>query len=146
VSFPTAAVMDRLAAVTALKLIGDAADLSTAIAQKPRAAPAAFVVHQRHGEPPIGASNGVLLQNIRVSVQVVLFVSHAGTADTGSAARKAMDALQSAVDARLLGWSPDGFERYQGLHFDTARDEFYLASWLCSQVIYQTRYRAEVRQ
>jgi len=106
VSFPTASAIERLQGVSALKLIGDAADLATAIAQKPRAAPAAYVVHQRQGEPPIGVSNGVLLQNIRVSVQVVLFVSHAGTAESGSSARRVMDALQADVDARLMVGAP----------------------------------------
>ncbi len=145
-SFPTASAIERLQGVSALKLIGDAADLATAIAQKPRAAPAAYVVHQRQGEPPIGVSNGVLLQNIRVSLQVVLFVSHAGTAESGSSARRVMDALQADVDARLMGWSPDGFTRFGALHFVGARDEFYATGWLCSQVIYETKYRAEVRQ
>jgi hypothetical protein len=146
VSFPTAAAIERLSGLSQLKQLGDAADLATAIEQKPRGVPAAFVVHQRQGDKPIGVSNKVLLQNIRVSVQVVLFVRNAGRADSGAMARREMDALQEAVDGRLMGWSPDGFGKFGPLHFVAARDEFYATGWLCSQVIYETQYRAEVRQ
>lgn len=142
-SFPVASVVSRLELVPALRLVGTVADLTTAMAQMPPNAPAAYVVSSRRGEAPIGASGGIQIQHIDVSVAVVLFVKHAGSAETGKAARAVMDELQQAVDEALIGYSPDAHVKFQGLHFVAAKDEFYASPWLCSQVVYRSRYRQD---
>jgi len=143
VSFPVAAVIQRLQSLRDLRLVGTAADLATAMAQMPGNAPAAYVVGSRRGEKPVGASSGVQIQHIDCAIAVVLFVKHSGTAETGAAARTAMDALQAQVDALLVGWSPDAYVRFLGLHFVASKDEFYASPWLCSQVVYRSRYRQD---
>lgn len=61
--FPLAATVARLKdQVSALRLIGTAADLRSAIEDKPRAVPAAFVLKEERSSPPSGSSNGVLVQ------------------------------------------------------------------------------------
>ncbi|MCX7563777.1 hypothetical protein OS176_09570 [Xanthomonadaceae bacterium XH05] len=131
--------------VPALKLVGSAADLRTALEDKPRAVPAAFVLKEERSASAAGGSNGVLVQMCSVTVQVVLFVRNASGEARGVGAREAMDALIASVRAALLKWSPDNSRFFHGLSHLASRDESYSGGWLVAQEIFQTRYPIEVR-
>ena len=144
--FPLAATVARLKdQVSALRLIGTAADLRSAIEDKPRAVPAAFVLKEERSGPPSGSSNGVLVQMCQATVQVVLFVRNASGERRGEGAREEMDALIASVRAALLKWSPDNSRFFHGLSHLASRDESYSGGWLVAQEIFQTRYPIEVR-
>lgn len=144
--FPLAATVARLKdQVSALRLIGTAADLRSAIEDKPRAVPAAFVLKEERSGPPSGSSNGVLVQMCQATVQVVLFVRNASGERRGEGAREEMDALIASVRAALLKWSPDSTRFFHGLSHLASRDESYSGGWLVAQEIFQTRYPIEVR-
>lgn len=141
--FPVADAMARLVLLPELRLVGSAADLDTARQQEPAAVPAAFVVTSERGDKPKGASGGVLIQNINVAVSIVLFVRNFRTSATGAETRKEMDALQKKVRGQVLNWAPA--IEFEPLSFQASRDEFYKAGLLCTQEIYRTSYRIEVR-
>ena len=144
--FPLADTVTRLESqVPALRLVGTAADLRTALDSKPRAAPAAFVLKEERSAAPVGASNGALVQMCSVTVQVVLMLQNVRQSATGEAARTQMDALIASVRAALLKWSPDNSRFFHGLSHLASRDESYGGGWLVAQEIFQTRYPIEVR-
>lgn len=141
--FPVASVIARLGTVSTLRLVGASADLDTATQQEPAAVPAAFVLATERGDKPVGASSGVLVQNVQVAISVVLMIRNFRNTNTGSDARAEMDQLQAAVRAALLNWTPG--IAYRPLSFQANRDEFYKAGLLVTQEIYRTDYRIEVR-
>lgn len=144
--FPLADAIARLESqVPALRLVGTAADLRTALDAKPGATPAAFVLKEERSAPAAGASNGVLVQMCSVTVQVVLMLQNVRQSATGDAAREQMDALIASVRGALLKWSPDNTRFFHGLSHLASRDESYSGGWLVAQEIFQTRYSIEVR-
>lgn len=144
--FPLADAVARLKdQVPALRLIGTAADLRSALEDKPRAVPAAFVLKEERSQPVSGSSNGVLLQMCQATVQVVLFVRNVSGERRGEGAREQMDTLIAEVRAALLKWSPDDTRFFHGLSHLASRDESYSGGWLVAQEIFQTRYPIEVR-
>lgn len=141
--YPTDPVVTRLAALSALRHVGNVADLQTALAQKPRAMPAAYVCRQERALPSRGASGGVLVQQMQVDVIVVLYVqNHAGAA-TGAAALAQMTALIADVRSQLLNWRAAA--DVEPLTMNASRDESYDAGLLVSQELYRSGYRIEVR-
>lgn len=138
--FPVADVLDRLRLkCPALKLVGDAADLATALAQAPRVVPAAFVTSAELGRP-VKYTGPSPQQNCDVTLRVVLFVKHYGAQDTGSGARREMDSeVIPQIRAALFGWTPD--DAFNSLHFSAGRDENYHAGCLVSQQVFGTDYR-----
>jgi len=144
--FSIAAAVARLEpTVPALRLVGTAADLRTALDSKPAAAPAAFVLKEERSAAPAGGSTGVLVQMCSVTVQVVLMLQNVRQTATGEAACKQMAALIADVRGALLKWSPDESRFFHGLSHLASRDESYSGGWLVAQEIFQTRYPIEVR-
>lgn len=141
--FPLAPILNRLRTVAALRFVGNAADLRTALDQQPAAVPAAFVVRQERARPAAGASGGVLVQQMDVDVIVVLYVRNSAGAASGEGAAGEMDATATAVRTALLNWRPsDGVEP---LTMNASRDEGYRGNTLIAQELYRSRYRIEVR-
>lgn len=138
--FPVVDVIDRLIQRAPVLLqVGDAADLTTALAQQPRVAVAAFVTAAELGRG-IKYSGPLALQNCDVTIRVVLFVRHYGSEATGSGARQQMDReVIPAVRGALFGWTPD--DAFNALNFQAGRDESYAAGWLVSQQVFATDYR-----
>lgn len=144
--FPVADAITRLQTqVGKLRHVGSAADLATALSEKPRTAPVAYVVKEERSDPATGASNGVLVQMCTATVQVVLFVRNYAQAGPGAGARAEMDTLIASVRAALLKWSPDNTRFFHGLTHVASRDEQYDGGWLVVQEVFQTRYPIEVR-
>jgi hypothetical protein len=140
--FPAAAAEQRLRdQVPALRAVGNAADLQTALKAQPAAVPAAFVLREERGDEPAGYSGGSLVQRIRVALIVVLWVRNYAAAGTGSGARCEMDALQTAVRTALVGWSPD--EAFDVLNMQAERDEGYDGGNLVAQSIFRSFYRLQ---
>lgn len=141
--FPVSDVMDRLKATVAdLRQVGNAADLRTALDQKPRAVPAAFVVVQEQGRPSAGASGGVLVQQVDVSINVVLYLRNYAEAEAGAAVSRDAQALTASVRAALLNWSPSA--EFHPLTLQAGRPESYRGGNLVVQEIYRSQYRIEV--
>jgi hypothetical protein len=142
--YPLAPVVERLkAGGSPLKIVGNAADLSTAVQQQPRATPAAYVVRQERAQPSRGASGGVLVQQMGVDVIVVLYVRNQAAADTGAAALAEMTALAGFVRERLLNWR--AHDDTEPLTANASRDEGFNAGLLVSQELFRSAYRIEVR-
>lgn len=138
--YPSAAVEARLRdKVGTLRLVGNAADLQEALKAAPSAVPAAFVLRTERGDQPQGYSSS-FTQTIRVALQVVLWVRNfAGSA--GSGARDDMDALQNAVRAALINWTPS--TEFDALNLEAERDESFRAGDLVTQSIFRSSYRLQ---
>lgn len=140
--FPLDPVEQRLRSqVSTLRLVGNAADLHTAINAQPNAVPAAFVLRQERGDEPHGYSGGDLVQRVRVSIQVVLWVRNYAASSTGSGARKEMDALQQSVRKALVNWAPSN--AFEDLSFEADRDESASGGSLIAQTIFRSTYRLQ---
>lgn len=140
--FPSADVEARLTnQVKQLRLVGNAADLSTALKQAPNAVPAAFVLRSERGDRPKGFTSGTLVQNINVSLQVVLWVRNYAKARTGSGARADMDRLQTGVRKALIGWQPS--PEFDTLSLDAERDENFTGGALVTQSVFRSQYRLQ---
>lgn len=137
----TASAIALLQELSELKLVGTASDLQTALAQKPRAAPAAYVLVQEKGRPPIGLS-GCMCQDIDVALQVVLFVRNAAKAESGSGAREVLDQVIAAVREALVGWQP--LAKADPLWLQASRDEMLAGDWLVGQQVFASRYQIRV--
>lgn len=138
--FPVSEVITRLQeqAGQSLHQVGGAADLVTALAQEPRVDCAAFVTIAERGRE-IQTSGNAARANVDVTIRVVLFVRHAGSAADGFGARAEMDnSVLPAVRGALFGWSPS--DAFDSLQFQASRDESYKAGWLVTQEIYTTNY------
>lgn len=138
--FPVSKVIERLRErAPVLFEVGDAADLTTALAQQPRVAVAAYVTTAELGKP-IKYSGEVAIQNCDVTIRVVLFVRNLAGEATGSGARQQMDTeVIPAVRKALFGWTPE--EAFDALSFQAGRDEKFTAGWLVSQQVFATDYR-----
>lgn len=140
---PLAPILQRVQDGTRARLVSHAADLATALRQKPRALPAAYVVRQERARPSAGASGGVLVQEMAVDVIVVLYVQHHAEGASGAKAAAEMDAFAGEVRGQLLNWAPD--PGADPLSMNASRDEYFVGGALCSQELFRSRYRIEVR-
>lgn len=143
--YPTDPVVTRLAEIPSaqLRYVGNVADLQTALTQKPRALPAAYVCRQERAQPSKGASGGVLVQQMQVDLIVVLYVQNHASAATGAAALAQMTQLVNAVRGKLLNWR--AVAGVEPLRMNASRDESFNAGLLISQELYRSDYRIEVR-
>lgn len=94
----------RLLGISALKLVGGAADFATAAASRPAALPACYVMPLDE-DPRPSEVDGFVLQEVRASVGVALAVANVSDAK-GRAAAVGLESLRQAVMAGLLGWVP----------------------------------------
>lgn len=138
--YPIEAVIEQLRTASALRIVGGAADLETAKTQPPRNAPAAYALRHEAGER-LGDYTGQLRQRLRVTVIVVLWVRHAGTADTGAKAEAEMTAVENAVRTALLGFKPAS-EPYSPLWLRVSGNDQYAGNHLVRQVLFECDYLA----
>lgn len=144
--FPLAETLLRLKQhAPRLKLVGNAADLRTAVDQKLSMAsmPAAYVVRQERAIKTDGASGGVLIQHVHVDLVVVLYVRNHGNELSGARAASDMDQVIAQVRGALLNWTPT--PGAIPITHNASRDQAYQAGTLIAQELFQTRYRIEVR-
>lgn len=123
--------------------VGSAADLSTALEQQPKTAVAAFVTSAELGKPSKYSTNALHIQNVDVTIRVVLFVRNYAGEATGTGARDQMDKeVIPAVRQALVGWTP--VDAFDALSFQAGRDEAFKAGWLVNQQVLTTNYRMQV--
>lgn len=139
--YPLAPVITQLEGIPALKLVGVAADLQAALAAKPLAHPAAYVVLRENADKPHGYT-GTHVQAAHASVIVVLWVLNYRTVATGESSADDMDTLDAAVRNALISFTPDD-SGYEPLWFQGNQDDF-KAGWLVRQVAFQSDYRIQV--
>lgn len=99
---PLAAIINRIDAITGVRLVGGATDLDAALSTPPRAVPAVHVLCDESGAAPLG-STGRALQPITATVKLVMWVRNAGGAEAVAAD---MAALETSVRNSLFGWVP----------------------------------------
>lgn len=140
--FPVKLAMDRLSShVPALRRsVGSSADLRTALDAKPNTSPAAYLHAEERGGP-VKYAGPVLVQDVSVTLQLILFFRNAGGEAIGSGARAGMDELIATSRAALLGWAPG--DAFHELSFQAGRDEYFHGGWLVSQQIYRSGYRIQ---
>lgn len=133
--FPASAVIERLRALPALRLVDGAAGLKSALEQPPRAQPAAYVLVEETGKPT-GDYADTYAQPIDVMVKVVLWLQHASG---GPQAVAEMERIERDVRSSLRTWSvPTPFEPLWVSH--SGADQI-IGSQLTRQVIFRTAYR-----
>lgn len=137
--FPVEDAIARLAAqATKLKIVSGAAGLEAALRAQPRNTPAAYVLTEERGAL-VKYMGPMALQNVTVSVQVVVFVRSAESEGAGVGAETQMTQVGAQVKEALFGWSPsDAFDQ---LAFQAERTESFQAGWLVRQLIFTTGYR-----
>ncbi|HGM5448555.1 TPA: hypothetical protein ACKPYZ_000918 [Stenotrophomonas maltophilia] len=142
--FPVGAIVARLQEQAEVLLeVGSAADLSTALEQQPKTAVAAFVTSAEVGKPSKYSTNALHIQNVDVTIRVVLFVRNYAGEATGVGARDQMDKeVIPAVRQALVGWTP--VDAFDALSFQAGRDEAFKAGWLVNQQVLTTNYRMQV--
>jgi hypothetical protein len=142
--FPVGAIIARLQEQAKVLLeVGSAADLSTALEQQPKTTVAAFVTAAELGQRSKYSTNGLHIQNVDVTIRVVLFVRNYAGEAAGTGARLQMDAeVIPAVRQALVGWTP--VDAFDALSFQAGRDEAFKAGWLVSQQVLTTNYRMQV--
>lgn len=140
--FPVIAVIERLRAQAPVLLdVGSAADLETALEQKPTLDAVAFVTAAELGRKP-KYTGPLYIQDCDVTVRVVLMVRNYAGQAAGTGAREQMDLeVIPAVRAALLGWTPS--DVYDGLNFQAGRDERFASGFLTTQQVFGTSYRMQ---
>lgn len=140
--FPVTPVLERLREhVQALLLVGDAADLDTALDQQPAKDCAAYVTSAEIGGRP-RYTGDQHIQNVDVTLRVVLMVRNFSGQGSGSGARRQMDEqVIPGVRKALIGWTP--VDAFDALSFQAGRDEKYRAGWLVNQQVFVTNYRTQ---
>jgi hypothetical protein len=136
--FPTASVIDRLKQIATLRHVDGAAGLSAAEKQQPPAYPAAYVFADERADAPKGYSGGILHQEVHVTLVVVLYVAHAGSAASGAKAQAALDSLRGEVRAALVNWKAPGQQTV--LHLIASDGTSYQAGSQQGQEAFGTRY------
>lgn len=135
--FPAELVIERLEALSVLKLVDGAAGLDTAMNVQPKRLPAAYVLVEERGER--GDYSGFYAQPITVTVRVVLWISHAGAASSGAKAVAEMTQLERAVRSQLSDWSPG--RPFEEMWLSSSGGDLYFGGRLIRQVIFSTTYR-----
>lgn len=123
----------------AFGLVGTAADLRAALAQKPNKTPAVYLVSQERGGPVKYSGPTLVQQDVNVAIQAVLFVRNVGGERAGTGAAAEMSACVTQLRQALIGWSPD--DATEAVSFQAGRDESYDAGHLVTQQIFATAYR-----
>lgn len=142
--FPVAEVIERLRAkVPELRVVDGAAGLLAAEKQLPARMPAAFVIANEKGHPPKGFSGAGMVQEVDVTCVVVLYVSNAARANTGSAAQSDLDALTGKVRAALVNWRAMPHSGCTALHFLATDGEAFQAGAVQGQTAFGCNYRIQ---
>ena len=82
------------------------------------------------------------IQNVDVTLRVVLMVRNYSGQASGSGARRQMDEqVIPGVREALVGWTP--VDAVDALSFQAGRDEKFRAGWLVSQQVFVTNYRMQ---
>lgn len=139
--YPTEQVIAALDALPALRIVGGVADFETAKSQPPRSAPAAFVLREESAPLNSGDFTEHGRQRVSVTIKVILWVRHAGSADTGAKAEAEMTTLEAAVREALFGFKPAA-TRYEPLTLRASGNDTYFGNHLIRQVLLQTAYIA----
>lgn len=139
--YPTEAVIQALQTLPALLIVGGVADLETARQQPPRNAPAAYVLREEKGQG-FGDYAEHHRQRILVTVKVILWVRHAGTADSGAKAEAEMTTVENAVRSQLFGFSPTGTAPYEPLVLAYSGNDTYFGNHLLREVHFAGAYTA----
>lgn len=141
---PIAPVIDRIKTqVPELRLVAGTAELVTALeGGQGVQSPSAYVALAREdAASPVGASGGVLIQQVNVSLGVVLCVRNYKRADLGGAAGADLESIRDKVRAALLNWLHPAADLATSLQTGSVRH--YDKGTLWWQDIYRTRYRIE---
>lgn len=140
--YPVINVIERLRARAPVLLdVGSAADLQTALEQKPTLDCVAFVTSAELGRKP-KYTGPLYVQDVDVTLRVVLMVRNYSGQAAGTGARDQMDqTVVPAVRAALLGWTP--VDEFEGLTFQAGRDERFDAGFLTTQQVFGTSYRMQ---
>ena len=136
--YPTAAVIEQLALREELKIVGGAADLDVATKQPPRAEPAVYVLAEESSTNG-GDYTEYGRQRVRVVVKTILWVRHAGAADTGARAVARMADAERIVREQLLGFVPDD-AHLEALTFRASGADQYYGTHLVRQVLWDAAY------
>lgn len=133
--FPLATVIERARQASALRTIGNAADFDAAQSNPPTAMPALYVLSEEQGDSAIGVT-GLPIQNLSVTVKLVLWVRNAGGAAQIAAA---MTALESDLRRVFFGWRPA--PDYKPLTIRASGSEQAYGNHLIRQLLLSTSYR-----
>lgn len=136
--FPLSMVVERLDELELLKIVGTIAGLQNALQTAPRNTPAAYVLGEESGREQ-GDYTEASAQPMTATIKVVLWVKHAGDADTGAKALKAMEALEKVVRNQLRAWSPAA--PFEPLWISSSGQDQYFGDHLIRQVLFRTHYR-----
>lgn len=139
--YPVEKVIERLALVSALRIVGGVADFETAKTTPPNNSPAAYVLGEETGQR-LGDYSSQLRQRLAVVVKVVLWVRHAGDAATGSKAVAAMTALEADVRSALFGFAPSA-SNFEPLAIKASGADQYYGNHLIRQVLFESNYVIE---
>lgn len=142
--FATTTVIARLAAnVPTLRLVAGAAELDAAInSTGAGTVPAAYVLLARESAGQSRGSSERLIQQVEVTLSVVLVARNYRQADLGQAAGADLAALIAAVRSALIGWPPSPADT-SPLELQSARLEQRHGAQLWWQEVYRARYRLE---
>lgn len=135
--YPASKVIERLATVSALRLVDGAAGLQAAVESPPRAVPAAYVLVEETGTPT-GDYTDRYAQPMTTTVKVVLWTRHAA-AGTGAKAAAVMEDIERAVRTALRDWTP-GYP-FEPLWVSNSGNDQFFGGQLTRQVIFRTQYR-----
>lgn len=139
---PLVPIIERLRAeVPSIRILGTAADLRTALAQKPAQTPAIFALVQERGRPQKGYT-GQFVQDVDATLQLVQFTRNFAQQPSGAAVRDDMDAFSTDVRSAVIGWTPGG--AYRAFELQGSKDEDYAGGLLCRQQVFRTTYRIQV--
>lgn len=133
-SYPMAAVIERMEAVESIALLGVSADLKAALDGAPRTAPAVFLLSETTGGN-IEFTGPPVQQARTTAVKAVVWVKHHGRP---AQVRQELDNVLADIDARLAGWTPG--DAFAELVFGSSRDEFAHGAYLVAQVVYQAAW------
>lgn len=132
--FPLHALIEHLAAVPALRLVGDAGDLEDARTTPPRALPAVYLLSEEYGRKP-GDYTGHHAQPMEVVVQAVLWIRQARSAQ----AVRDLIALERLVRSQVIAWTPPA--PFEPLWVSASGRAERLAAHSIRQVLFRTHYR-----
>lgn len=133
-TYPVAAVVERLRSAQSIKLVGLAPDLANALSTPPRVTPAVYLVTSVTGGAVKYSGPPVQQERVTTLAHVVWVRHHGDTA----AVRAELDDVLAEIDAVYAGWSPG--EAFGDLVLTQARDEFAHAQYLCVQAHYTSAW------
>lgn len=135
--YPVDLVIEQLAAREELEIVGGAADLDVARSEPPRKTPAVYVLAEESARPGDYAEQG--RQRVQVVVKAIIWVRHAGSADTGAKAVARMRTIETVVREQLLGFKPDQ-TAFEPLSLRASGADQYFGNHLIRQVLLDAAY------